>query len=60
MILRMTFLERNQENIEWLTETASRAAYDPHPFSSDLVDKATERVESINRSRKREVKQNPD
>lgn len=42
-------LPGHQENIEWLTEITSRAAYDPQPFGKDLVDKASKRVESINK-----------
>ncbi|MEE8473053.1 MAG: transglutaminaseTgpA domain-containing protein [Dehalococcoidia bacterium] len=43
-------LSPQQEAIKWLAETASRAAYDPRPFSKDLVGEAVRRVENITRA----------
>ncbi|MFC1964690.1 DUF3488 and DUF4129 domain-containing transglutaminase family protein [Chloroflexota bacterium] len=42
-----SLLPRCQENIKWLTEVTSRAAYDPKPLSDDMIDEAAQKVGSI-------------
>ena len=50
---------KHQENIKWLTEVTSRAAYDPKPLSDDMIDEAAQKVESIaGQSARGQVKSN--